>query len=102
MYLAIAAIVGMLSLTGCVSEIIEPANIPRVSTAQNSDGVVTLSWMSEAGCDYTVFVRDEETYSWKRVESLPVFHGTGELITIQDKRNPKKPLPWYSVRPGKH
>jgi len=90
-----------LSLAGCVSERIEPAHSPRVTTAINSDGIVTLSFESRAGYDYRLFIMDSDTRQWSPVQGVGVIRGTGETITIQDRQNPRKPLPWYSVRSEK-
>ena len=91
----------LLCSTGCVSEKIEPADIPRVSTSQNSKGVVTLSWASKKGYTYRLMIRDMSTGEWSPVPGAGVFQGTGDIITVQDQQNPNKPLPWYSVRPKK-
>lgn len=93
--------IGLLCSTGCVSEKIEPADIPRVSTSQNSKGVVSLSWASKKGYNYRLMIRDMKTGEWSPVPGSDVYKGTGEIITVQDQQNPKKPLPWYSVRPEK-
>jgi hypothetical protein len=93
--------VGLLCSTGCVSKEIEPADIPRVSTSQNSKGIVTLSWASKKGYTYRLLMRDMKTGEWKPVAGSDVFEGTGETITVQDQQNPNNPLPWYSVRPEK-
>jgi len=90
---------GLLCHTGCVSKTIEPADIPRVSSSQNSAGVVTLSWASKKGYQYRLMIRDMNTGEWKPVEGSEVYEGTGETITVQDQQNPNKPMPWYSVRP---
>ena len=86
---------------GCVSKKVEPADIPTVSTSRNSKGVVTLSWESKLGFKYHLLIRDMNTGEWTPVAGSGVYEGTGETITVQDKQNPKKPLPWYSVRPEK-
>lgn len=92
---------GFLCSYGCVSKTIEPADIPRVSTSQNSQGVVTLSWASKKGYNYRLLVLDLKTREWKPVAGSSVYEGTGDMITVQDQQNPNKPLPWYSVRPEK-
>lgn len=94
-------VVGLLCSTGCVSEMIEPADIPRVSTSRNSKGIVTLSWASKPGYRYRLLVRDMKTGEWKPVAGLDLYEGTGDTITVQDRQNPNTPLPWYSVRPEK-
>jgi hypothetical protein len=93
--------IGILCGSGCVSEKVEPADIPRVSTSQNSKGLVTLSWASKKGYTYRLMIRDMSTGEWSPVPGSDVFKGTGEIITVQDQQNPNKPLPWYSVRPEK-
>jgi hypothetical protein len=93
--------VGLLCSTGCVSEKIEPEDIPRVSTSQNSKGLVTLSWTSKKGYAYRLMIREMSTGEWKPVPGADLFKGTGGTITVQDQQNPNKPLPWYSVRPEK-
>ena len=93
--------IGLLCTPGCVSEKDEPADIPRVSTSQNSKGLVTLSWASKKGYTYRLMIRDMSTGEWSPVRGSDVFKGTGEIITVQDQQNPNKPLPWYSVRPEK-
>ena len=93
--------IGLLCSTGCVSEKIEPADIPRVSTAQNSKGVVSLSWASKKGYNYRLMIRDMKTGEWTPVPGVDVFKGTGEIITVQDQQNPNKPLAWYSAWPEK-
>lgn len=91
--------IGLTCSTGCVSEKIEPEDIPRVSTSQNSKGLVTLSWASKKGYAYRLMIRDMSTGEWNPVSGADLFKGTGETITVQDQQNPNKPLPWYSVRP---
>lgn len=91
--------IGLLCSNGCVSKKIEPADIPRISTSQNSEGVVTLSWASKKGYSYRLFILDMKTREWKPVEGADLFEGTGEIITVQDQQKPGKELPWYSVRP---
>ncbi len=93
--------VGLLCSTGCVSKKIEPADIPRVSSSQNSAGIVTLSWDSKIGYKYRLLIRDMKTGEWKPVAGSDLYVGTGETITVQDQQNPNKPLSWYSVRPEK-
>lgn len=91
--------VGLLCSTGCVSKKVEPADIPRVSSSQNGTGIVTLSWESKVGFEYRLLMRDMDTGKWIPVAGSGVYEGTGKTITVQDQQNPKKPLPWYSVRP---
>ncbi len=91
----------MLLGSGCVSKEIKPEDIPRVATSQNSAGVVTLSWESKTGYQYRLLVRNMKTGEWTPVAGSKVYEGTGETITVQDKQNPNKPLPWYSVKPEK-
>ena len=91
--------VGLLCSTGCVSKKIEPADIPRVSSSRNSKGIVTLSWESKVGFQYRLLIRDMDTGKWAPVAGSGVYQGTGKTITVQDRQNPKKPLPWYSVSP---
>ncbi len=93
--------VGLLCSTGCVSKKIEPADIPRVTTSRNNAGLVTLSWESKGGYNYRLMIRDMNTGAWSPVAGSDVYKGTGETITVQDRQNPNKPLPWYSVRPEK-
>ena len=93
--------VGLLCNIGCVSKKIEPADIPRVSSSQNSAGVVTLSWASKTGYQYRLMIRDMKTGEWTPVAGSEVYKGRGETITVQDQQNPHKPMPWYSVRPEK-
>ena len=93
--------VGLLCSTGCVSKKIEPADIPRVSSSQNSTGIVTLSWESKKGYNYRLLIRDMKTGEWKPVAGSDLYEGTGETITVQDQQNPNKPMPWYSVGPEK-
>ena len=93
--------VGLLCSTGCVSKKIEPADIPRVSSSQNSKGIVSLSWESKIGYKYRLLIRDMKTGEWTPVAGSDVYEGTGETITVQDQQNPNKPMPWYSVRPEK-
>jgi len=101
-YGAAAVLLGvMLCSSGCVSKNIEPEDIPRVATSQNSAGVVTLSWDSKKGYRYRLLIRDMKSGEWKPVAGSKVYEGTGETITVQDQQNPNKPLPWYSVRPEK-
>jgi len=101
-HLAAVILLGvMLWGAGCVSKKIEPADIPRVATSQNSAGVVTLSWESKKGYRYHLLIRDMKTGEWTPVAGSKIFEGTGETITVQDQQNPNKPLPWYSVRPEK-
>ena len=90
---------GLLMSSGCVSKSIDPADIPRVSTSQNSSGLVTLSWESKVGYEYRLLVRDMNTGKWSPVAGADVYKGTGETITVQDQQNPRNPLPWYSVKP---
>ena len=92
---------GLLCTTGCVSIKIEPADIPRVSSSQNSKGIVSLSWASKKGYNYRLMVRDMKTGEWTPVAGSDVYEGTGETITVEDQQNPNKPMPWYSVRPEK-
>jgi len=92
---------GLLCSAGCVSKKLEPADIPRVSSSQNSKGIVTLSWASKKGYQYRLMIRDMKTGDWTPVEGSEVYKGTGETITVQDQQNPNKPMPWYSVRPEK-
>lgn len=94
--------VELLCSTGCVSKKIEPADIPRVSSSQNSAGIVTLSWASKIGYKYRLMSRDMNTGEWTPVAGSDLYVGTGETITVQDQQNPNKPLPWYSVRPEKN
>jgi hypothetical protein len=98
----ILLLIGLLSTAGCVSERIEPEHSPRVTTAQNSEGLVTLSWKSELGYDYRIFFLNADTRQWHQMPGSKVYRGTGDVITIQDRRNPRLPLPWYSVRADKH
>jgi hypothetical protein len=98
---AIVLLGAVLCNTGCVSKKIEPADIPRVSSSQNSAGIVTLSWASRKGYQYRLMIRDMKTGEWRPVEGSEVYKGTGETITVQDQQNPNKPMPWYSVRPEK-
>jgi hypothetical protein len=93
--------VGLLSSTGCVSKKIEPADIPRVTTARNNAGIVTLSWESKKGYNYRLMIRNMNTGEWSPVKDSEVYKGTGETITVQERQNPNEPLPWYSVRPEK-
>lgn len=91
----------LLGAVGCVTKTIEPEYIPRVSTAMSSDGTVSLSWPSRDGYDYRIYILNPETRAWVPLKGVDVIRGTGEVITIQDRQNPRKPLPWYSVRPEK-
>ena len=93
--------VGLWCSAGCVSKKIQPADIPRVSSSQNSQGIVTLTWESKIGYRYRLMIRDMKTGQWTPVEGSEVYEGTGDTITVQDRQNPNKPLPWYSVRPEK-
>lgn len=90
-----------LALAGCVSKPILPEHCPRVTTAQNSDGEVTVSWKSETGYAYRIYVLDETDHSWNPLKGVGRFVGTGETITVSDRRNPDTPLPWYSLRSEK-
>ena len=91
----------LLCNTGCVSKKIEPADIPRVSSSQNSKGIVSLSWESKKGYNYRLLIRDMKTGEWNPVAGSDVYEGTGGIITVEDQQNPDKPMPWYSVRPEK-
>ena len=86
---------------GCVSQIIEPEHIPRVTTSQTSDGVVTLSWKSDVGYNYKIYIMSPDDRQWRPLKGVAMFRGTGDLISIQDQRNLRAPLPWYSVRAEK-
>lgn len=92
---------GLLFSTGCVSKKIEPAYVPVVSSSQNSDGIVTLSWESKTGYEYRILIRDINTGEWSPVKGSGVYRGTGETIIVRDQQNPNNPLPWYSVSPKK-
>lgn len=91
----------VLVVAGCVSTPVLPEHSPRVVTAQNSDGLVTLSWKSEAGYAYWIYVLDEKNNSWKPLKGVDRFIGTGKVISISDQRKPGAPLPWYSLRSKK-
>jgi len=99
--LAAGMAVGLVLSAGCVRQTIEPEYHPRVSTSQNSDGLVTLSWETRVGYDYSLFVVNPETREWQPLKGSKVYPGTGESITVTDRRNPRQPLPWYSVRAQK-
>lgn len=98
---SVLLIAGMILGSGCVRTTIEPEYTPRVTTAQNSDGLVTLSWVTRPGYDYTLLSKAPDSNEWKPVKGSRVFSGSGETITVTDKRNPRAPLPWYSVQADK-
>ncbi len=87
----------LLTLTGCVSETIEPEYIPNVSAVQNSQGLVTISWPSRVGYNYRLVARQKSNVTFDK----RVYPGTGEEIVVQFKRDPRKPLPDYTVQPEK-
>jgi hypothetical protein len=91
----------VLALSGCVSKEILPEHSPRLTTAQNSDGLVSMSWKSEVGYKYWIYVMDPADHVWSPLKGVDAFRGTGEIITFRDKRNPRLPLPWYSLRSEK-
>lgn len=97
--LTTAVLLGLLS--GCVRQTVLPEYSPRVTTAQNSDGMVTLSWLSRVGYTYTIHIRHAASGPWEPLRNAPVVRGTGKVITITDKRHPRAPLPWYTVRAEK-
>lgn len=94
--------ISILVSAGCVRETIEPEYSPRVTTSQNSDGLVTVSWESDLGYDYILQAMDPDVRQWIPVKGGKRYRGTGEVITVQDKRDPRKPLPWYSARAEKY
>lgn len=100
-FFSVMFLVGTLAGFGCVRTTFEPEYTPRVSSAQNSDGLITLSWESRVGYDYVLLAKDANSTTWNPVKGASVFHGTGKTITVTDKRNPRQPLPWYSVRAEK-
>ena len=87
-----------IALAGCVTRKVAPEHQPRLMIAQDSDGVVTLRWESEPGYKYRIDVMDPETNTWKPLENAGVFHGNGETIVYKERRNPRKPAPWYNLR----
>ena len=91
------AAVLLLLAAGCVSQKIEPAYIPRVSTAQNNQGMVTISWPSRIGYTYRLSAEDQGQVYVDRKEYI----GTGEDIVVEFMRDPSKKLPDYRVIPEK-
>ena len=89
--------IGVLGSAGCVREIIEPEHSPRVTTSQNGEGLVTVSWKSNPAYDYILHAMDPDSHQWNPVKGATWHRGTGEVITVQDKRNPRETIPWYSV-----
>lgn len=97
---ALAAAVTGFSLlgAGCVEKNIEPAYIPKVSSTQNNEGVVSISWPSRKGYNYRLSAQDE---TGKLIVDKKVYKGTGDIIDVEFKRDPQKPLPDYRVIPEK-
>ncbi len=97
---ALLAVIFSASLfSGCVSEVVEPEHTPRLTVAQSSDGTVALSWKSEVGYKYRVvwLDPDKQEEGWKALEKADVVQGTGNVVTVYDKRNPRRALPWYNI-----
>jgi hypothetical protein len=86
---------------GCVTKTIEPEYNPRVFTVQDNDGKVTISWSSRSDYNYRVFIKNPETQMLEPLPGMDLISGTGEIISVYDKRRRKQPLPWYRVRPEK-
>jgi len=93
-----AALAGIcIAVCGCVSETIEPEYIPRVTVTQNVQGVVSISWPSRIGYTYQLVAEDQG----KVYEDQKRYTGTGDIIVVEFKRDPTKPLPDYRVQPQK-
>jgi hypothetical protein len=91
------AAVMLLMSGGCVSQKIEPEYIPRVSTTQNNQGMVTISWPSRVGYTYRLSAEDQGQVHVDRKEYM----GTGDVIEVEFMRDPSKRLPDYRVIPEK-
>ncbi len=96
-------VVLLMSLTGCVNKPMddEVAHIPPLMIAQNSDGQVTISWESEADWIYTIYYQAEKEGDWKALRSGYRLQGTGRVLTIHDRVNPRRPMRRYRVLPEK-
>ena len=84
-------------IAGCVSQKMETLYPPRVATARNAKGEVTLTWPSVKGYNYRLvaFSKGKPFYDDK------VYRGTGEDIVVKFNLDPSKPLPEYAVKPEK-
>lgn len=93
-----STLTALLFVSGCVSEKIEPAYIPRVAASDNGQGIVTLSWQTKTGYDYQIYIRDDTAQLWRPMANSKIYHGTGGTIYVELTHDPKEPTPWYSVR----
>ena len=91
-------VAAMVLMAGCVSKVVDAPPVP-VATTQNSEGITTLTWPSKVGYGYRLVARDLENRAIGIGSKLYI--GTGEIITVQVKRDPDKNLPVYSARPEK-
>ncbi len=92
------SVCALLCMTGCVSRTLEPVYPPNVTTSQNNEGLVTISWPSQTGYNYRLAALDK---NGRPMYDNKVYRGTGDTIEIQFMRDPRKPLPNYVVKPEK-
>lgn len=84
-------LVAVLALAGCRSRPPELLpHSPRLMIAQNSDGDATMSWESEEGYLYTIFLRDGEA-PWRELPSCVRCRGTGGTMVAHDRVTHSRP-----------
>lgn len=89
--------VGLLLLSGCVSQPVDREYTPVLIVSENSDGAVTLSWESMVGYRYRLYLLDCGDTEW-----TPFGHsidGTGELISLKGNSGKKKRRYWIQADP---
>jgi hypothetical protein len=91
------SVVGVLVLAGCVSEKIEPEYRPQLGMSQGSDGLLTLMLQTRQGYTYTILYEDPQSRAWTPLKGYESIKGTGELIEIRKKIDPRRPVPRMTV-----
>ena len=87
----------VLTVSGCVSEPLEPAHQPSLGVIQSSDGSVVFSLDTEVGYKYQILYQDPSDQRWKPVKGCEAIIGTGKNIEIKKSFNSRRALPQFTV-----
>lgn len=83
---ALGAAIATILLTGCVSQVVQPARDTRLFVVSSGEGF-TLSWQSQPKTLYSVWYTDrlEGQGSWRVLPGAERVAGTGRTIEIVDR-----------------
>ena len=94
-------VTGLFLMCGCVSQVIEPEHSPRLIMSKNGDGLVSLSWKTEVGYAYSIYILNDKGQRVRPVKGVGRIIGTGEIINITDQSDPYKKTPYYGLKTEK-